>query len=288
MEKRKQISWDLWTHDEFPVFLFFFPSYIPDPTSWKCQETQTKNTATKASVWSPARSLSLTKGPGRGPPSKTDDDCTTPATQAEKPWCHLHPGQQRPRRSQTTPSPDCNAVTNLPTPPNHGHVRERQAGRWASLPQPPPHPTSVVSVGGHTKSLDFHPQAAVMRHITHSLLRCCCQRGPRGKSDFHRHPGMRPHMPHPRNVHGPCGEQKWGTPNPPNQGSTQRHSGRQNYHSTGGMKNTPTMCPWRPGGETSLLRPPCRSKAATPASLGRSQRKTDKTEGLNKIQGLRI
>ena len=84
MEKRKQISWDLWTHDEFPVFLFFFPSYIPDPTSWKCQETQTKNTATKASVCSLARSLSLTKAPGRGPPSKTDNDCTIPAKQGRK------------------------------------------------------------------------------------------------------------------------------------------------------------------------------------------------------------
>ena len=74
----------------------------------------------------------------------------------------------------------------------------------------------------------------------------------------------------------------------PTREAPQRHAGRQNSHSTSRMKSTHTMCQWRPGGGTSLLRPPCSSKAATPASLGRSQRKSDKKEGLNKIQGLRL
>ena len=70
-------------------FCFVFPSYITDlgllkPTTWKWQETQTKNTATKTSVLSLCLSLSLTRGPGRRPPSKTDNNCAIPAKQGRK------------------------------------------------------------------------------------------------------------------------------------------------------------------------------------------------------------
>ena len=35
MEKRKQISWDLWTHDEFPVFPFCFSLIYHRPGALK-------------------------------------------------------------------------------------------------------------------------------------------------------------------------------------------------------------------------------------------------------------
>lgn len=160
------------------------------------------------------------------------------------------------------------------------------------LPRPPPHPTSVISVGATQKAYTSTPRRQ-RQDILPAPYETLLPEWPRGKSDFHHHPVMRPHThPPPPTQHVMCMDHVESRDEArltlPTREAPQRHVGRQNSHSTGRMKSTHTMRQWRPGGGTSLVRPPRSSKAATPASLGRSQRKSDKTEGLNKIQGLRI
>lgn len=86
MEKRKQIN--LWTHDKFPVFLFCFSLIYPIPGALKTYNLEmprdTDKKYSNKNQCALSLSLSLTKGPGRGPPSKTDNNCAIPAKQGRK------------------------------------------------------------------------------------------------------------------------------------------------------------------------------------------------------------
>ena len=62
-----------------------------------------------------------------------------------------------------SPSPDCNEGSSLPTPLNHGHS-EKTSREVDILPRPPPHPTSVVSVGATRRAWTRAPRGSPETH----------------------------------------------------------------------------------------------------------------------------